>query len=894
MDIMNSRLTQSNILLDALIQPDGAKFYRCALQVNPYQYLIKNSKQTPYESEEDYNSAIIEACILNQIDAIAVTDHFCVEDSVSLVQLARSRGIYAFGGFEATSKEGVHFLCLYDREKDKDLERFIGKFGVLTGENVPGSKDCEELLECVKSQGGIAIAAHIINKNGLLKHLSGQTCMKIWKSSLLLACAIPGPVNDVPQDFKNIINNRNHQYNRDRPMAFLNASDVNSPDDLLKDSSITSIKMSDISVEGLRQAFLDPDSRIRLDNQINTIHAQLVAIAWEGGFLDKTKIHFSSNLNVLIGGRGVGKSTIVESIRYVLGLEPIGSDALKTHLEFVKSVLKSGTKVSMLVKAPDSLNHYYTIERTVQNQPVITDESGELKNISPRDLLPDIQVFGQHEISELTRNKEKLTQLLDRFVLREGNFQSTKSKLKHELENSRIRIVQLQKELTAIEERLNVLPVMEERLRRYQELGLENKLKEKSLYIREEQILHTIHSRMEPISQLRQNLKELLPIDAAFVSARALEGLPNSSLLHGSSSILSQITSQLEMVGKEIDTIISNADALVNDIEQRWQNNKTQVEVTYQEMLRELQGSSIDGAEFITLRRQIEELTPLQERKKLLEHNMHIVKEQRSQLLNEWQNLLSTDYKALEKASKLVTNKLSGKVHVSVVCSGNLDPLEIFLRDTVGGQLKTQIDKLKEYKSLSLVDLAQRCREGKDSLNSSYGLTGSAIDKLVAAEPEVLMKLEEIELPAITDIKLNISTAGDKAVWIDLDKLSTGQKATAILLLLLLESESPLIVDQPEDDLDNRFITDSIVPIMKEKKYKRQFIFSTHNANIPVLGDAENIIGLTSNVSNSELYGHVNPKHSGSIDLHPVRIMVEEILEGGKTAFETRREKYGF
>ena len=104
-----------------------------------------------------------------------------------------------------------------------------------------------------------------------------------------------------------------------------------------------------------------------------------------------------------------------------------------------------------------------------------------------------------------------------------------------------------------------------------------------------------------------------------------------------------------------------------------------------------------------------------------------------------------------------------------------------------------------------------------------------------------------------------------------------------------------LIVDQPEDELDNRFITEGVVPRMREEKRRRQFIFSTHNANIPVLGDAELILGLT---ASGDAYNRGNAvirtEHAGSIDAREVRELVEEILEGGEDAFETRRLKYGF
>jgi ABC-type Na+ transport system ATPase subunit NatA len=127
-----------------------------------------------------------------------------------------------------------------------------------------------------------------------------------------------------------------------------------------------------------------------------------------------------------------------------------------------------------------------------------------------------------------------------------------------------------------------------------------------------------------------------------------------------------------------------------------------------------------------------------------------------------------------------------------------------------------------------------------------------------------------------------------------LEHLSTGQKATAVLLLLLLESDAPLVVDQPEDDLDNRFITEGVVPIMRDEKRRRQFVFSTHNANIPVLGDAELILGLGAKGEGKEGQAMILPEFMGSIDGQPVRELVEEILEGGKTAFEMRRLKYGF
>jgi hypothetical protein len=225
--------------------------------------------------------------------------------------------------------------------------------------------------------------------------------------------------------------------------------------------------------------------------------------------------------------------------------------------------------------------------------------------------------------------------------------------------------------------------------------------------------------------------------------------------------------------------------------------------------------------------------------------------------------------------------------------AGNRDPLEQLLRD-VGGNLSAALERLRAVKQISLPDLAQRCREGKDALMRYFELPPGSAERIAQADPELFMKIEELDLPATTRIKLNTAPEGETPNWQSLEDLSTGQKATAVLLLLLLESEAPLIVDQPEDDLDNRFITEGVVPIMRQEKRRRQFVFSTHNANIPVLGDAELILGLTASGEAREGHAKIANEHMGSIDSKPVRELVEEILEGGKVAFEMRRSKYGF
>ena len=879
------------------VLPNGARFYRCALQVNPFAYLDTHNKTTSFMSEDDYNKAIIETCLETGIEVIAVTDHYRVKDSASLVKAARNAGLYAFGGFEAVTKDGVHFLCLFDPGKDASLDRFIGDCGIHdTDQPSPtGSKDAIELLECTKNWGAVCIAAHVASTGGLLKNLSGQPRINAWTHPDLLACALAGPVRDAPDSIRPILENKDAHHKRDHIVAILNASDVNDPEDLKKDGASCFIKMSTVSVEALRQAFLDPDSRIRLHSDpAPEPHAEFLKMTWEGGFLRDTAVHFNENLNVLVGGRGTGKSTMVESIRYVLGLDPLGNEARKAHEGVIRHVLQPGTKVSLLVRSHKPSERSYKIERSVPNPPVVKDETGEVLTLSPRDVMPGVEVFGQHEISELTKSPEKLTLLLERFVERDPSLSGRKSKLRLELERSRSRIIDVRREMKRLDERLASLPGLEETQERFRQAGLEERLKEKSLLIREERLFLNLDERLDQYRRLHNELIEELPVDTAFVSSKALEGLPNADILCEIDNILSTLNTNLKNVGEQFANVLGKADRAIAETKFCWSDRKTVIEETYEKLLRELQKSKIDGAEFIKLRQQIEELRPLKDKTENLKRDLNAHETQRRNLLAEWEDIKAAEYRLIDTAAKRVSRKLRDRVRVSVTMDENRDRLEQLLREEIGGNLTATLGRLRGQNQLSLTELAQHCREGKEALIEHYNLPPGAAERIAHADLDLFMRIEELELPATTEIELNTAPDGKSAKWQKLQALSTGQKATAVLLFLLLESEAPLVVDQPEDDLDNRFITEGVVPIMRQEKRRRQFVFSTHNANIPVLGDAELILGLAASGEAKEGKARIATEHMGSIDSAPVRELVEEILEGGKAAFEMRRSKYGF
>ena len=886
--------------------PRGAEFLRCALQVNPSHYAGTFRGRSDPGDAAAHAKAIVEKAVDLGISVLAITDHNNVQGVPFFQNAARGTRVRILPGFELSSSEGIHVLCIYPHDTEElKLERFLGGFGMTN--TSPSSDLCESdfcaILGRVREQGGIAVAAHVTNDKGLLSTLAGKARIQAWQAQELLAVQIPGPVEDLPPEVRQIVENRNADYRRRQPagdklaLAVINARDVVRPEDLEERSATCWIKMSEVSVEGLRQAFLDPGSRVRLNPTVGELepeeHSELVAVAWEGGFLDGAGVHFNPNLNVLVGGRGTGKSTVVESIRSVLGLDAVGEVAQKAHDGIVRQVLKNGTRISLLVRVSRPAVREYRIERTLPNPPLVRDDQGRVSNLSPRDILPRIEVYGQHELSELTRSREKLTRLLDRFVDQDEALLRRKTSLRRDLEKSRRGLLDARAELRQIEGRLAALPGLEETLERFREAGLEERLREQSLLVREERVLATVAERIEPFREVLESVRQDLPIDIAFLSERALKELPGRQILSRANEVFKQLERDLERVVKELRLALERADAKVAAVRSDWEIRQQSVQVAYEKILRDLQKSRVDGEEFIRLRRQIEELRPLRERQIQVRRVEKELAGHRRVLLAEWEDLKAEQFRHLDRAAKSVSKRLP-EVQVDVEAGGDREPLFQALRDGIGGRLSEAINALASLSDLSLPHLVEVCRSGAETLSRSFGIVPAQAERIAAAEPEVLMRVEELDLPPTTEIRLNTAPMGEPPEWQALEDLSTGQKATAVLLLLLLESEAPLIVDQPEDDLDNRFITEGVVPRMREEKRRRQFIFSTHNANIPVLGDAEMIVGLSASGDAERGHARIARDHMGSIDARPVRELVEEILEGGKEAFEMRRRKYGF
>ncbi|WP_316158308.1 MULTISPECIES: TrlF family AAA-like ATPase [unclassified Bradyrhizobium] len=881
----------------AVRKSSGARFYKCALQVNPFAYLARHAKQTPFKTEEDYNAAIVAVCLKEGIEVVAITDHFRVAASQGLAASLSIAGIDVLVGFEAASSEGVHLLCLFPGTTSKEeLERVIGACGVtnLAAESPQSDKTCEQLLKIIPGYGGITIAAHACSPSGLLTTLRGQSRARVWRSPDLLAIALPGARSATPENCRNIIANKDPAHARPRAVAVVNANDVSEPKTLADPSSTTWIKMTKPSVEGLRQAFLDWESRIRLNSDPTPkAHTELIAVSWAGGLLDGQSLRLNECLNVLVGGRGAGKSTLIESLRYAFELPPKGDEAKRTHEGMIKSVLGSGAAVRVLIRSPLPSPQYYLIERIFGSRARIRNQAGELlQDVSAQSVFGNIEVYGQHEISELTRYPEKLAQLLRRFTEPAASGAVAKAQLKEQLERSRSAIDTEIAEIERIEQALAALPSLKEHLKRFAAAGLDEKLKDKTLIDEEKRLFEQASEIVEEAESLADDVLAAAETDGALVGDDAKK-LPNGAILSKLNAVQTKLLQKIKAAGKSIEAAAAEASASVTKIAAEWAPKQKAAEEAYQQTLKKLKAEGHDAAKFVSYKDQVDRLKPKETELKARKKTLGQHQSTRRDLLAKWDGAKAEDFRELQRAAQRVSKRLKDRVRVTVRRSPSLQQLEAVVRKHVSGNINQALERLRMLDDLSLTDFGAAIIEGAPSLIKKYGFSQVSAEKIAQGGTSLALEVEECEIVPEAVLELNVGS--EKAqTWKELDQLSTGQKATAVLLLLLLESDAPLIVDQPEDDLDNRFIVEVIVPTMREEKRKRQFVFSSHNANIPVLGDAEQIVGLTPVVEAGIEHATIPDELCGSIDTPAVKDLIKELLEGGQEAFELRREKYGF
>lgn len=878
-----------------------ARFWRCALQVNPAGYHSAYRGSDHGLSEANYNQALLEECHRLDIRVVGMADHGSVASIDAARKVLQQGGIVVFPGFEIASNDKTHFVCLFPEDTTGPLlERYLGRLQLLDPQDgvCPSRLSSEQLIEeVVDKLGGFIYAAHCTEDRGLLK----QRLNHVWQIPQLRATQIPGSLEDlkgVEDDFyRRVLLNKDSAYRREHPIALINAKDVAKPDDLQHPGATCWIKMTRPTFAAFKVAFLDPESRVRLNSeQPEEKPSAIHSIRISGGYLDGVHAMLSGHLDTVIGGRGTGKSTLIECLRFALDVMPKGVQARKQHAEIIKENLgKDLGRVEVQLTSFAQHGKRYTVTRRVGEAPIVRDPEGQVSTLVPRDLLPELDVYGQNEIYELAQDESGRLRLLERFLPQDRDGRMQLEQVQKRLRENAEKLSKAFDEADVLHEQVNRLPRLQEQLQSYEALGLRDKLARVPLLERERQIDARAQEDLRRLEAALATVEDALP-DTAFISEKALEGLPNAAQLVAMRQVLEEVHASISAVLGQGRGLLEKAEVQMQAARHLWQKAQSAAQAEIDHALRSLPsaagrtGQQI-GVEYQRLQQEIERIRPLEARVATFGQLVDALEQDRRNLLAELSDYRHVRLQALQATAKRLNKRLDGRLRVGIQAEGDRKPLKTFLLgcklESIGERRLAWIDELA---SLSTIELARSIREGKANLAGDWGLTPVVADALSKLPRSKLMELESLELEHRVTIELNVAHGESAPVFRSLDRLSTGQQCTAILHLLLLDNPDPLVMDQPEDNLDNAFIAERIVRELRRAKTQRQFIFATHNANIPVFGDAE-WIGV---FSAKDLHGSLGAEAQGSIDVPRIRDDVATILEGGRDAFMQRKAKYEF
>lgn len=842
----------------------------------------------------------LEAAQARGIELVGITEHNDVSWIDELRYAARGIGMYLLPGFEVESGEGIHVLCLFEPDaKVSHLEDCLARLGLTKEKRQKQRLELRtdqyfpDLIEFVQVDcGGICIAAHIESAKGLLTAIREGARVDTWKTPALLAAQISRPPDEIESGNGRIVRDEEPKYNRERRPAYVLTSDCRSLASIGEKS--TWIKMDEVSVEGLRQAFLDPESRIAYTDPAERRQgARLLGVRWEGGFLDGIGFPLNVELNTLIGGKGTGKSTVIETIRYAFGLD-YKADAQNAASTLLEHAFRSGSKVSVVVET-DMPRERYVIERTAPHAPVVRDKHGQPQpDLNPKMLLRPC-VYGQKEIYGIAQDMPALLSLLDGFTEEElRRVSESEQGLLERLRQNAALLVDSRRRIDDAEGKLAELPTLMQWRAQFREAGFEELLSERRRLDREERLFETAAEALQQqLNVLAQRARDERVSRALELPAGEEEELPNATLILEAYKLLEDADQRWESTFSELRVALESTAKKFEKIRTRWRERRESRAAEFDKALRELQARmpDVDPERYLDVERRIERLSPLREVVEQLEHGLEDARKDRDALLIELDDVRAERYRIRDRAAKRLNSALEGSLSIDVTHRGDRGG---FVKRVADLKTGARVDNLRRMVDRSdftpaLFAASVRARDLVSRLGLPAGQANS-IERGVSEE--TLLSLEVEDLPDSVELKLNVSL-GQATDYRSLDRLSPGQKSTAILLLIMLESKDPLLIDQPEDDLDNRFIYEDIVKRLRAAKPSRQFLIATHNANIPILGDAEQIVALDAKELGGPPVRSFVRAH-GSIDSPSVREAAEEILEGGREAFALRQAKYHF
>lgn len=610
-----------------------------------------------------------------------------------------------------------------------------------------------------------------------------------------------------------------------------------------------------------------------------------------GGFLDGTTFDFADGLNCLIGARGTGKTTVLELARFALDALPdVESDAgARRRIESLIDTNLDGGRVQLTIDTKDGLS--YIVSRAAGEEAIILTGDGQPTEVTLKcGGVFKADIYSQNEVEGIADRALSQLVLIDNFEAEAiAEIASGIGGLEARLQTSAGIIRPMQEQIAALTEEIGTLPSVEEKLKSFAGVGGESAAAinqahtHKALRDRERRAMEGIGQFLEEYRGQAGELTGQVSAQAKAIFGRDLLAGPNGP-------VLTPVHQMLADCGAEVDALLESANGVLEKLQVRLEEAATQLgglhrqqEMAFRALIEKHQVVQSQALERSRLEKLRNDLLAKRKTRDETQAKLTRLSREREQLLRQLSELRNKRFSLRNQISERISAALSPTIRVTIVESGNPEAYLRLLEEVLKGRgIKHNQVAQKLVNAFWPADLSAVAQSGDvKALMDQAELNEDQAQRVVEtlADPGVRYRLEAVELLDLPRIELK-----DGEDYKDSASLSTGQKCTTILPILLLDSHNPLLVDQPEDNLDNRFIFECVVNSIRNVKARRQLIFVTHNPNIPVLGDAERVFVLESDGTSGR------KANEGTVDECKDEIVT--LLEGGQEAFTQRQQRY--
>lgn len=855
------------------------------------------------------------------------------------------RPLYLFPGVELSVNGGFHLLALFDPARtSSDIVKLLS---AVEYDGTPG--DCDgvtrrsaiEVIERVLSAGGLPIPAHVDQaKKGLLRlredgssqaELDARTIEQVLRCEEILAMEVVDPSFSPPEVYRS----------SGRHWTEVLGSDLHSFQDGRLGSKFTWVKMEQPSLAGLRLALLDgPLFSIRRSDDLEPFdpyhlpeHLLESIQIDEGRYMGRgdtvAEFRFSPWLNALVGGRGTGKSTAVHFMRlgYRRGHElaalsqesevrrtferfdhvPKSRDdhgGLQLATEALLTVHRGGVRYrlrwrqdgagTVVEEETEGGWEPSTSQEITGRFPVRLFSQGQIAALAGESQEPLLGVID--DAAETRRQKEAVEEANRRFYALRARIRELDGKLKAR-DGLRVELEDVERKLRSFEDahHADVLRAYQTRSRQEREIQRQLDAADAAA-----ERIESLAGTIAPDDVPERLFDVTRPGD---VDAQALVGRLHAAVGEAARS-LTDAASRLRSATQQERTALSTS---------AWRTALTAAKRAYSDLVDRLREQGVtDPSEYGKL---------VQDRQRLEQESARLVSlaSERDHLLGDSEaprgTVLEARRKLSERRSSFLETSLAENSYVSIeLLPYGREPrqFERSLREIVGvpddrfaedfqvlaeglaaaaeeriewSKLNADRREADDPMELAVDAVKRRFEEACRGDGGFGGHFNNHLERVCASKPELLDRLLTW-FPA-DSLKVEYSRKGDGRDFQPIEQASAGQRSAAMLAFLLAHGDEPLVLDQPEDDLDNHLIYDLVVRQIRSNKLRRQIIVVTHNPNIVVNGDAEMVHAL------SFAGGQCRIAQRGSLQRSSMRDEVCQIMEGGREAFERRYRRLG-